>query len=65
MRSKHLREVPTDGTPKQEEEDYYLPPRKVVHPSENGKWTHIFYLTLLWLFILLVVGLTVWGMRYT
>jgi hypothetical protein len=64
MRSKHLREVQADDTTMQEDEDYYLPPRKVVHPSENGKWTHIFYLTLLWLFILLVVGLTVWGMRY-
>ncbi|MFC5448049.1 hypothetical protein [Paenibacillus aestuarii] len=48
-----------------EDEDTYLPPRKAVHPSEYGKWTRIFYLTLLWLFIMLVIGLTVWGIRYT
>ncbi|MBD0380627.1 hypothetical protein [Paenibacillus sedimenti] len=49
----------------QGKDDTYLPPRKAVHPSENGKWTRIFYLTLLWLFITLVVGLTVWGIRYS
>jgi hypothetical protein len=48
-----------------QEDDTYLPPRKVIHPSEQGKWTRIFYLTLLWLFIVLVVGLTVWGIRYS
>jgi hypothetical protein len=66
MRSKHQREVPVDTrTDKQEDEDYYLPPRKAVHPSENGKWTRIFYQTLLCLFIMLVIGLTIWGIRYT
>ncbi|MFD0694870.1 hypothetical protein ACFQZT_12260 [Paenibacillus sp. GCM10027628] len=49
----------------QEEDDTYLPPRKAVHPSEKGKWARLFYLTLLWLFIMLVVGLTVWGIRYS
>lgn len=47
-----------------EEDDTYLPPRNAVHPSEQGKWTRIFYLTLLWLFIILVVSLTVWGIKY-
>jgi hypothetical protein len=66
MRSKQQRKVPAGFTMiKQEEEDHYLPPRKEVHPSENGKWTRIFYQTLLWLFILLVVGLTIWGIRST
>lgn len=46
------------------EDDTYLPPRGVVHPSEQGKWTRTFYVTLLWLFIILVVGLTVWGIKY-
>ncbi|MNI28547.1 hypothetical protein D3C85_1889650 [compost metagenome] len=47
------------------EEEHYLPPRKVIHPSEKGKYTRIFYQTLLWLFISLVVGLTIWGLRFT
>ncbi|MDF2646707.1 MAG: hypothetical protein K0Q73_2512 [Paenibacillus sp.] len=47
-----------------QENDTYLPPRNAVHPSERGKWTRIFYLTLLWLFIILVVSLTVWGIKY-
>lgn len=46
-----------------EDEEHYLPPRKTVHPSEKGKFTRIFYRTLLWLFISLVVGLTIWGLR--
>ncbi|MEW9699027.1 hypothetical protein [Paenibacillus sp. SI8] len=46
-------------------DDTYLPPRRAIHPSEQGKWTRIFYLTLLWLFIVLVVGLTIWGIRYS
>ncbi|WP_230632950.1 hypothetical protein [Paenibacillus athensensis] len=46
-------------------DETYLPPRMAVHPTEKGKWTKIFYLTLLWLFISLVVGLTVWGVRYS
>lgn len=48
-----------------EEDDTYLPPRKAVHPSERGKWTRIFYVTLLWLFIILVISLTVWGIKYS
>jgi hypothetical protein len=45
------------------DDDTYLPPRKAVHPSEKGKWTRRFYLTLLWLFVLLVVALLAWGIR--
>ncbi|MBP1988923.1 hypothetical protein J2Z66_000518 [Paenibacillus eucommiae] len=66
MRSTEHREIPDDMMPNMQDEDedsYYLPPRKVIHPSENSKWTKIFYQTLLWLFILLVVGLTIWGTR--
>ncbi|NEW06117.1 hypothetical protein GK047_08855 [Paenibacillus sp. SYP-B3998] len=48
-----------------EKDDTYLPPRKVIHSSEQGKWTRIFYLTLFWLFVVLVAGLTVWGIRYS
>jgi hypothetical protein len=44
-------------------EETYLPPRRAVHPSEKGKWTRRFYLTLLWLFVLLVVALFAWGIR--
>jgi hypothetical protein len=52
-------------TTPQEDDENYLPPRKVLHPSERDKWTMIFYRTLLMIFILLVVGLTIWGMRFS
>ncbi|MED4602475.1 hypothetical protein P9314_17550 [Paenibacillus validus] len=42
-------------------EDHYLPPRKVVHPTEKEKWLRFFYRSLLWIFVLLVAGLLVWG----
>ncbi|WP_372010976.1 hypothetical protein NBRC13296_09235 [Paenibacillus chitinolyticus] len=48
-----------------EEESHYLPPRSSVHPSERAKVTRWFYRLLLFLFILLVVGLGWWGIRYT
>lgn len=44
-----------------EMDDHYLPPRKTVHPTEKEKWVFIFYRTLLWIFILLVAGLLIWG----
>ncbi|SDN88338.1 hypothetical protein SAMN04487897_105258 [Paenibacillus sp. yr247] len=53
------------GQKETQDNDTYLPPRKAVHPSEQGKWTRIFYVTLLWLFIILVVSLTVWGIEYS
>ena len=52
-----------EGAGQAEEESRYLPPRKVIHPSEKNRWTRVFYQTLFWLFILLVVGLTLWGIR--
>lgn len=53
------------GVEEKQEDDTYLPPRRAVHPSEQGKWTNLFYMTLLWLFIALVVSLTVWGIKYS
>lgn len=53
------------GVEEKQGDDTYLPPRRAVHPSEQGKWTNIFYMTLLWLFIALVVSLTVWGIKYS
>jgi hypothetical protein len=66
MRSNIHKRIPAHiETSPQEEDENYLPPRKSIHPSERGKWTMIFYRTLLMLFILLLVGLTIWGMRFT
>jgi hypothetical protein len=45
----------------EEVDDTFLPPRNVVHPTEKEKWLRGFYLSLLWLFILLVAGLLFWG----
>ncbi|MFH5184771.1 hypothetical protein ACHHV8_20180 [Paenibacillus sp. TAB 01] len=47
----------------EEPEESSLPPRHAVHRSEREKRLRIFYGTLLWLFILLVVGLLIWGWR--
>ncbi|MEC0212202.1 hypothetical protein P4H70_24975 [Paenibacillus ehimensis] len=44
-------------------DDHYLPPRKTVHPTEKEKWLPYFYRSLLWIFILLVAGLSVWGWK--
>lgn len=38
-----------------------LPPRRVKHPSHRGRLTRWFYLTLIFLFIALTVGLMWWG----
>lgn len=48
---------------KQETEEMFLPPRRVLHPSNKGKLTRIFYVSLLLLFVGLVIGLIVWGIR--
>ncbi|TVY11581.1 hypothetical protein [Paenibacillus cremeus] len=45
------------------EDEHYLPPRKSVHPPEKEKYVHYFYRSLLWMFILLVAGLFVWGWK--
>ncbi|MGG1598702.1 hypothetical protein [Paenibacillus naphthalenovorans] len=42
-------------------DDHYLPPRQTVHPTEKEKWVFIFYRSLLWIFVLLVAGLLIWG----
>jgi hypothetical protein len=47
----------------QERDDHFLPPRRTVHPTEKAKWIRIFYRTLLWLFVSLVIGLIIWGAR--
>lgn len=47
------------------EEARMLPPRSLIHPSEKGKWTRRFYQLLVLLFILLLVGLLLWGDHYT
>jgi hypothetical protein len=44
-----------------EKDETFLPPRKAVHPTEKETWLRIFYRSLLWLFVLLVAGLFVWG----
>jgi type VI protein secretion system component VasF len=40
--------------------DRRLPSRRMVHNSEKGKWTRLFYQILLLLFILLIVFLIGW-----
>jgi hypothetical protein len=47
------------------EESRKLPPRSLIHPSEKGTWTRRFYRLLLILFVLLLVGLFLWGNHYT
>ncbi len=44
-------------------EDFRLPPRRAVHPSDKEKMIRIFYRTLLFLFISLTVGLLIWGLQ--
>ncbi|MEX2416176.1 MAG: hypothetical protein WD424_08525 [Paenibacillaceae bacterium] len=40
-----------------------LPPRRYLFPSKKPKLTRIFYNTLFVLFLILVIGLTVWGAK--
>jgi type VI protein secretion system component VasF len=47
-----------------ERDEHFLPPRKAVHPAEKERWSKLFYRSLLWMFILLVVGLLVWGRQF-
>jgi hypothetical protein len=44
-------------------DDFMLPPRKAVHPSDKQKVIKVFYRTLVVLFILLTAGLLVWGVQ--
>jgi hypothetical protein len=41
-------------------EDYLLPSRSVVHPSNKGKLTRLFYSAIVTLFILLILSLIGW-----
>ncbi len=40
-----------------------LPPRREIFPSKKPKLTRIFYNTLFVLFLMLVIGLTIWGAK--
>lgn len=40
-----------------------LPPRREIFPAKKPKLTRIFYNTLFVLFLVLVIGLTVWGAK--
>lgn len=37
------------------------PPRKVLYPSNKGKITRFFYISLIVIFIILMVSLAIWG----
>ncbi|HEY0826978.1 MAG TPA: hypothetical protein VGE40_02695 [Bacilli bacterium] len=43
-----------------ESKDSY-PPRSVLYPSNKGKITRFFYSTLIFIFIILMVSLAIWG----
>jgi hypothetical protein len=45
------------------EENLDFPPRSTLHPSNRMRLIHLFYRTLVFLFVLLAAGLIVWGMR--
>ncbi|HEX7057600.1 MAG TPA: hypothetical protein VF260_10470 [Bacilli bacterium] len=47
----------------EETEQSPFPPRRVLHPSNKAKMAKIFYGSLFVLFLSLVVGLIVWGIR--
>ena len=40
-----------------------LPPRREIFPAKKPRLTRIFYNTLFVLFLVLVIGLTIWGAR--
>lgn len=44
-------------------DDSTLPPRRDIFPSKKPTLTRLFYNTLFVLFLILVVGLTVWGSK--
>lgn len=50
--------------PQHEKDTNKLPPRHVAHPSNRTKLTKLFYNSLIFIFILLVAGLLVWGNSY-
>lgn len=48
------------GTTDQQSDDFFLPPRKAVHPSEKKLWSRLYYGVLLSLFVLLIVAAIGW-----
>lgn len=46
------------------EEDMRLPPRRVIHSSDNAKATRIFQASLVVLLILLTMGIIFWYQMY-
>jgi hypothetical protein len=44
-------------------DDSTLPPRRDIFPSKKPKLTRLFYNTLFVMFLILVIGLTVWGAK--
>ena len=58
-----LAETDLNGLSELDLNDSTLPPRRVIFPSKKPRLTRIFYNTLFVLFLLLVIGLTLWGAR--
>lgn len=47
-----------------EEDDMRLPPRRVIHSSDNAKATRIFHASLVVLLIVLTMGIICWYQLY-
>lgn len=47
-----------------DEDDMRLPPRRVIHSSDNAKATKIFQASLVVLLILLTIGIIFWYQMY-
>ena len=43
-----------------DDDEYKLPPRDQLYPSQKGKWTRLFYDVLLIVFLLLIISLISW-----
>ncbi|PYI54968.1 hypothetical protein [Paenibacillus flagellatus] len=46
------------------EDDMRLPPRRVIHSSDNAKATRIFHASLVVLLVLLAAGIVFWYQMY-
>jgi hypothetical protein len=53
-----------EGTQERELGLETLPPRRKVHPSNKMQMVRLFYNSLIVLFLSLMAGLIVWGVRY-
>jgi len=40
-----------------ETDEYSLPARRTIHPSNRGKWAKIFYIAILIAFIILIISM--------